>query len=291
MSGSADHRAGDQPGPCPADETATPAAIPDPRAEADDSAARLSDLTRAYYAARADADAANRTKAAFLANVSHELRTPLNAIIGFAEVMRNEMFGSLGNPTYRDYARDIFDSGNYLLAVIEDILLMARLEAGSYQLAMGDCDGIEIVRATIEGVRGSADKRGVGFRLSGPHSLALSADNDAVALALRQILETAIDHSPAGGLVRVDVIATADAVTIAVTDQGPGLPAEAVARLTEPFAAGETQLNRRRKGAGLGLAIATAVAKLHGGALRVQSAPAAGTTVLFSLPRSCQDAL
>lgn len=240
----------------------------------------------AAEAVAARAEAASRTKSEFLATMSHELRTPLNAIIGFAEVLRRETFGPLGNARYREYAGDIADSGAHLLAIINDILEIAKAEAGKLDMFDEDVDVSEIVHAALRLVRPRADSGRLSLTATlDPQAILLRADARMLKQMLLNLLANAVKFTPVGG--RIEVTASVRAETglkLAVRDTGCGIAAEHLPLVTRPFFQVDSTLARRHEGTGLGLALVEAMMAKHGGALRLDSRPGQGTTAILEFP-------
>jgi len=250
-----------------------------------------SDITRMKRAeldaksAHAMAEAHNRAKSDFLANMSHELRTPLNAIIGFSETMSHELLGPIGSVRYREYAEDIRKSGAYLLDLIGDILDLSRIEAGKRELSAETFVFAELGTEVLRMMRETAMRAKVSFA-SGidPGLPAVTLDRRAVRQILLNLLSNAIKFSPAGGTVRLTAAEEHGGFTFAVADEGPGIPADRVSSLAQPFVQVENVMNRRLPGSGLGLAISRSLAELHGGSLRIDSVLGQGTRVSIHLP-------
>ncbi len=244
---------------------------------------QLADLAERYLDQKAVAESANQTKSEFLANMSHELRTPLNAIIGFADVMEHEVLGPIGVPRYGEYARDIRQSGGHLLAMIDDILDMARLEARRVRLEPRSLSAQKAVADAIEAVSAAAAIKELHIHVDvgrGPTCSRISAASTGSCSGPRERGEV---HRT-GRTDEVRVRRAGEHVHLFVSDTGMGIPKAALARLGQPFTKVETQITSRHKGSGLGLAIARSTAELHGGALRVRSEENVGTVVLLRLP-------
>lgn len=232
------------------------------------------------------AEAANRAKSAFLATMSHELRTPLNAIIGFSDIMLHELFGPLGSPRYRDYARHVQNSGRHLLDLINDVLDMSKLEAGRYTLDeswMEPGEAIETCRA-LAAV--PADAGGVTLAVECPSDLPnLLADERALRQVLLNLLSNAVKFTPRGGRVTVSAVQEEDGrIAITVRDTGIGIAADALARILEPFQQADSSISGRFGGTGLGLSICRDLMALHGGSLSIDSEPGRGTAVTIRFP-------
>lgn len=245
---------------------------------------QLADLAERYLDQKAVAESANQSKSEFLANMSHELRTPLNAIIGFADVMENEVLGPIGVPRYSEYARDIRLSGGHLLAMIDDILDMARLEARRVRLKPRALPAEQAVADAVEAIASEAERKDVRIHVDVRAGTDLLADVRGIHRILLGILENAVKFTGPGGRVEVRVRRAGEHVHVFVSDSGMGIPRAALPRLGQPFTKVETQITSRHKGSGLGLAIARSTAELHGGGLRIRSEENVGTVVLLRLP-------
>jgi two-component system, cell cycle sensor histidine kinase PleC len=244
----------------------------------------LADLAEKYAEEKTRAEDANQAKSKFLANMSHELRTPLNAIIGFSEIMESAMFGPLGAEKYSEYSRDIRESGQYLLDVINDILDMSKIEAGGIRL---DPETVELDRILADCVRviwGRAKEKRLVVSSQIAAGIRFKADRRALKQIALNLLSNAVKFTPDGGAVTVRGRVRGGMVTIAIEDNGIGIPKDAVGKLGRPFEQVESQLTKRHQGSGLGLAIAKSLAELHGGAMRIRSVLGAGTTVVVRLP-------
>jgi PAS domain S-box-containing protein len=236
--------------------------------------------------ARDAAEAVSRAKSDLLANMSHELRTPLNAIIGFSQIMREEMFGPLGEPRYASYVGDIHESAQHLLAVINDILDLAKIEANSWQLKEREIDIEDVVHSAVRLVRPRADEAGIRLELVfGAPALTLFADETALKRVLVNLLANAVKFSDSGTVITVDCRRSPDGgVTLAVIDHGIGMAADDIPVALTPFQQVDIGLRRKYEGTGLGLPIAKQLIELHGGRLAIESAPGVGTTVTVSFP-------
>ena len=233
------------------------------------------------------AEFANRTKTEFLANMSHELRTPLNAIIGFAEVIKDEMFGPVGQNKYADYAKDIHDSGRHLLDLINDVLDLSKLEAGKLELHESDVVLRTVVDECLALIRNRAEKSGV--RLIGavePRVPRLRCDARAVKQVLLNFLSNAVKFTPAGGDVTLRVRRVSDGIAISVTDTGIGMSEADIGVALSVFGQVDSKHARRHQGTGLGLPIAKSLIELHDGTLTVESTPNVGTTMTATFPAS-----
>jgi len=249
------------------------------------SQAELSELARKYETEKLRAEAANQAKSEFLANMSHELRTPLNAINGFSEIMLSEMFGPLGDGRYRDYAQDILNSGQHLLALINDILDMSKIEAGKMTLRLEPVSAVEVAEEAVRLVRTRADKAGLTVTLEAPDLPDIEADYRALKQVLLNLLSNAVKFTPRGGqvLVRAEEV-EGGMIRVSVQDTGIGIAAADLERLAQPFEQIESQHAKTQQGTGLGLALSKALLEMHGGMLELESAPGRGTTASFRLP-------
>jgi two-component system cell cycle sensor histidine kinase PleC len=248
---------------------------------------QLSDLAREYEAEKLRAVEANRAKSEFLANMSHELRTPLNAIIGFSEIMTQELFGPLGARTYRGYANDILASGQHLLALINDVLDMSKIEAGKMTLHRERLDVEALAEEALRLVRNRAENSGLMLIADVGEDLPeVEADARALKQILLNLLSNAVKFTPAGGRIAVRARAEAGGVRLSVHDTGIGIGADDLLRLAAPFEQVERQQSKTTQGTGLGLALSKAFVELHGSNLTIESAPGEGTRVSFLLPPS-----
>lgn len=256
------------------------------RSEKDSLIAELETANAMSDEARRRAEEANLAKSRFLASMSHELRTPLNAILGFSEVMANEVLGPMGNPTYRDYAGDVHESGQHLLNLINEILDLSRIEAGRYQLneepmsllllAEDSCHMMEL-RARNKDIRIVQE-----FEPTLPR---LFADERAVRQILLNLLSNAIKFTPSDGEVRVRVGWTAGGGQyISVKDNGPGIPPEEIPVVLSAFGQGSIAIKSAEQGTGLGLPIVQGLIAMHGGEFQLHSKLREGTEAIVIFP-------
>jgi cell cycle sensor histidine kinase DivJ len=233
--------------------------------------------------ARADAEALNIGKSRFLANMSHELRTPLNAVLGFSDIMRHKMFGPLTGK-YAEYAELIHDAGSHLLALINDVLDMSKIEASRYELSYERLDAREPVQAAMRLMRLQADEVGIQLRgLLPSHPLEADADGRALKQIALNLISNALKFTPRGGLVTVTMRASAGMLDLTVADSGVGISKADLERLGRPFEqAGDA--SQQARGTGLGLSLVRAFAELHGGEMSIESDLGEGTAVTVRLP-------
>jgi signal transduction histidine kinase len=256
-------------------------------AELEATKSALEHTSRSLILARDAADAANRAKSSFLAAMSHELRTPLNAVIGFSELMAMETFGPLGNKRYQDYSKDIHGSGVHLLALINDILDLSRIDAGEGVLEEADADPAELVSQSLRLVSPQAATAGVALRAElAPDLPRIHVDKRRLKQTLINLLGNAVKFTPAKGSVVVKVSRRAGGIDFVVTDTGIGIAARDIPRALERFGQVDSTLARKYEGAGLGLPIAKQLTEMHGGTLTLESAVDIGTTVTIALPAS-----
>jgi len=248
----------------------------------------LTELVKAEEAVRnalADAEHATRAKSQFIATMSHEFRTPLNAILGFSEMLRGEFFGPLGAANYREYANDIHESGEHLLNLVNDILDIAAIEAGKRTLIKEEVDIGEVLRECMRSVEQTATEREISLILDVPDDMRpLQADRRALAQIFINVLANATKFTPAGGTISIGVHGDGEALTVCVSDTGVGISDDLLARITEPFAKGQSNPHVTESGTGLGLSIVKSLVDAHGGDLLISSETGVGTAVYITLP-------
>jgi PAS domain S-box-containing protein len=232
------------------------------------------------------AEYANKAKSQFLATMSHELRTPLNAILGFSEVLKTEMLGPIGRPKYLEYAQDIHESGQHLLDLINDILDLAKLEAGKLDLNETDVSLAHIAERCVTLVRERAAQGKVSLQIQVPEGLPpMRGDERALRQVLLNFLSNAVKFTPAGGTVTIR--ANFDVVrgfALSVSDTGIGMSQKEIEIAFRPFGQIDSALSRNHEGTGLGLPITRELVRLHGGDVNIVSAPNCGTTVTARFP-------
>jgi len=249
---------------------------------------QYSELAEKYATEKQNAEDANRSKSEFLANISHELRTPLNAIIGFSEIMNESLFGPLGSDKYSEYARDIYESGTYLLGMINDVLDMSKIEAGRFVLDY-DCFNLdEMIEEAIRIVSYQSKENDISIEDTVSPKIELEADRRAVKQILLNLLSNAVKFSNDGGRIHVRARRRADCVTISIEDNGIGISKQNLKKLGRPFEQVQNQFTKSHKGSGLGLAISRSLTQMHGGAMKIRSNEGHGTIVSLRLPLTKQ---
>ncbi len=241
---------------------------------------------QALEAARERAETASRAKTMMLSNASHELRTPLNAIIGFSDFIISEPLGPVTPPKYREYLADIHSSANHLLDLINDILDMARMESGHFQLAEVPFEPCAFIETVTRMFRHQAEAARLRLECScACPDARLVADRTALRQVLLNLISNAVKFTPAGGSVRVHGAVTAEgAFRLAVSDTGIGIAEADLERVMQPFGQVRDPAITTKGGTGLGLPIVKNIAEAHGGRLDIDSVPGRGTTVTMTLP-------
>ena len=241
-------------------------------------------LARRYHEEKLKAEAANRAKTAFLAHLSHDIRTPLNHIIGFAELMRQQTYGPLGDERYLNYLEAVRGSGERLLSYFASILELAELEAGRRPQRLERINADELLLTATRRFSSQASQAGVVLRIGSRSEATVLADRFSLDRMMNNLVENAVRFTPAGGRITLAAYAAADGVVLEITDTGIGIPPERLETLSQPFAFRDDVLTREQAGAGLGIAIARAIAETSGGRLAIDSRMGLGTTVAISLP-------
>ena len=225
---------------------------------------------------------ASEHKSQFLANMSHELRTPLNAIIGFSEVLREQMFGEL-NERQLAYVEDVLAAGEHLLSLINDVLDLAKIEAGRMDLELSQVEIPDLLRTAVSMHSERAGRSGVSLSLATePAEIEIIADERRVRQIVFNLLSNAVKFTPSGGHVDISARTENGQVEIAVADTGHGIAAEDLDTIFKEFE--QTSEGKRAEGTGLGLPLSRKLAELHGGRLWAQSELGKGSTFRFSLP-------
>lgn len=241
-------------------------------------------LARRYHEEKLKAEAASRSKTSFLAHLSHDVRTPLNHIIGFADLIRHQTYGPLGDARYLGYVDTIKNSGERLLASFATILELAELESGQKVLRQEPVRIDDLLISVTQRFSAQAERAGLTLSLGAPCDVTVSGDRLGFERMLANLVENAVRFTPTRGKVSLAAFAGSDGVVIEVSDTGIGMTQERLAMLSQPFSFGDAVFAKEHEGAGLGIAIARAIAEISGGRLAIDSAPALGTTVAISLP-------
>lgn len=245
---------------------------------------RLRRSEMAMRDAKEQAEYANAAKSQFLAHMSHELRTPLNAIIGFSELMRNEIMGPVGNDRYVPYMDDIFNSGQHLLTLINDILDLSKVEAGQMEYHPEPVNIHELVEESMHLVRQKAKDGDLLLGQGVDRDVFMIVDRRAFKQIMLNLLSNAIKFTPDGGKVMVRFDRDAPMPTLTVSDTGIGIPEDKISTVLEPFGQASQELYLAEAGTGLGLAIVKAMVEAHDGELRLESIEGRGTSVSIMLP-------
>ncbi|MBP2297887.1 ATP-binding response regulator [Azospirillum picis] len=242
---------------------------------------RTAELSEALEAARK----ADRAKLDFLAVMSHELRTPLNSIIGFADVLAAEGMGKLGHPDYLEYVKLIEDSGKSLLTMVNNILDYTRGSTGAVELQESDVDIPQLMSGCADLLAPKATLKRLTVAVQSCPSFRMRGDRRRLREMVLNLLDNAVKFTPADGHITLAVEDRDGYVGLSVRDDGPGIPAELMGRIFNPFTQAERSLVRQHEGVGLGLPIVRRFAELHGGGVALDSVPGGGTTVTILLPK------
>jgi two-component system cell cycle sensor histidine kinase PleC len=256
------------------------------RFQVEDLARELEETRDEALRKRFEAETANASKTAFLANMSHELRTPLNAILGFSEIIAQECFGPVGSPRYKEYAGDIHSSGAHLLSLINDLLDVAKIEAGKMEIHPHPLDARNTLELALKLVAAKARERGqeltIDVEASAPP---LYADERALKQILINLVSNAVKFTPEGGRISVvGGLARDGGFQIGVRDNGPGIPRDKLDKIFMPFNQVDNRYDRQAGGTGLGLALVRGLAELHGGRAWLESEPGKGCSAFVVLP-------
>jgi two-component system cell cycle sensor histidine kinase PleC len=256
------------------------------RFKVEDLARELEETRDEALKKRFEAETANASKTAFLANMSHELRTPLNAILGFSEIIAQECFGPVSNQRYKDYAGDIHSSGAHLLSLINDLLDIAKIEAGRMEISPHPLDARRTLEIALKlaGMKASEKHQILTIAVE-PSCPPLFADERALRQVLINLVSNAVKFTPPGG--RIEVVASAardGGFQIMVRDNGPGIPHEKLDTIFTPFSQVDNRYDRQSGGTGLGLALVRGLTELHGGRAWIESQEGAGCCAFVVLP-------
>lgn len=242
--------------------------------------------THEIRAALEKSEASSQAKSEFLANMSHELRTPLNAVLGFSEAMQLEIFGSHSNEKYLDYSGLIHESGAHLLDIINDLLDLAKVEAGKTEVMAEISDLIIITTEVIEMMSVWAQRKNQDLSFEVHDEIpAVRCDRRMIKQVLVNIVSNAIKFTPEGGAVKITLEKPpTDFIRIIVTDTGVGMTAEEVEVALQPFGQAQSIMSRTHEGTGLGLPLVEQFLGLHNAKMRIQSSPGKGTEISVMLP-------
>ncbi len=231
---------------------------------------------------------ADRAKSEFLANMTHELRTPLNAIIGFAEVLRDELFGPLGSPQYQDFVTDIHDSGRHLLAIIEDILDLSKIEVGRRDLQPEVMDIANTIASATRMIERRAESAGLTLRLEPDDDLPLlKGEERSIKQIILNLLSNAVKFTDPGGYIAIRATCNkSGGLDLSVTDTGIGIAQQDLQRVFTPFVQIDTGRPSQANGAGLGLPLVKSLAEMHNAEVMIDSTPGVGTTITIRFPAS-----
>jgi len=249
--------------------------------------ARHRDVEVSLLTTMRDIRAASQAKSEFLANMSHELRTPLNAIIGFAEIMESQLVGPLGSDQYVGYAKDVRESGQYLLELINDILDLSKIESGQLEFVEDAVDLRDTAEVCMRMVADQATEAGLKTELDIAGDLPqIHANTRMIRQILLNLLSNAIKFTPSGGKINLNLVREADSkdIILSVEDNGIGIDQKDIARVMRPFEQVESAQDSSHRGTGLGLPMAKSLVELHGGVFTLESAVGQGTTISIRFP-------
>lgn len=245
-------------------------------------------LERRLRAAVEKAEEANLTKTNFLANMSHELRTPLNAILGFSEILKTELFGPLGDARYREYANDIYTSGQYLLSLIRDLLDLSKAKSGKLELQETTINLQEILKDCANLVRVNVEKKQISLTLDLlAEEIFLWADMRLIKQITLNLLSNAIKFTPLKGTIQIKTFnkTGSNYFGFKIKDNGQGIAKQDIGKALEPFVQLTHTTESLQTGTGLGLTLTKHMIELHGGHVSIDSTPAVGTEVTIEFPR------
>jgi len=256
------------------------------RFQVEDLARELEETRDDALRKRFEAETANASKTAFLANMSHELRTPLNAILGFSEIINQECFGPVGSARYKEYAGDIHSSGAHLLSLINDLLDVAKIEAGKMEISPHPIDAHRTFDIALKLIGCKAREKRQELVISiAPDAPPLYADERALKQILINLVSNAVKFTPEGGTISVSAgPARCGGFQIMCEDNGPGIPREKIDKIFTPFSQVDNRYDRQAGGTGLGLALVRGLAELHGGRAWLESEFGKGCRAYVVLP-------
>lgn len=247
---------------------------------------RVQERTQELEIAKKAAEYANRVKTTFLDNMGHELRTPLNGILGFSEIMKDQMFGELGNELYVEYTRDIHGAGEHLLSIINDILDISRLEVGDVEFNTTQIDLLIVLQDCVRMVKDRAEAAGNSITIEINSEVpAIMADEIRLKQIFLNLLSNCVKFTRDGS-VKILAELESDGLMVCISDTGKGIPQEKIDLVLEPFGQVRASSTVAHEGIGVGLHLAKAFMEMHGGTLELQSKVGAGTTVSLFFPSS-----
>lgn len=236
--------------------------------------------------ARAAADDANIAKTEFLRQVTHELRTPMNAVIGFADVIQNQIYGSLNHQKYLEYSKDIYKAGSHMLTLVNNLLDLEKINAGALEIKLEDVAVSDIVHDALSYIGPAAEQKSIAFEVAITPSLqTITTDRQIVRQCLLNLLSNAVKFTPDGGKIACYVQRKDRSwIEFIVEDSGIGIPSDQIEHVLEPFGQIEDGDTDALKGTGLGLPITKRLAELLGGKFTLESEQSQGTTATIVLP-------
>lgn len=236
--------------------------------------------------ARLQAEISSRSRMEFLANMSHELRTPLNAVIGFSEIIKDEIMGPISVPAYKEYAQDIYESGNYLLKVISEILEVSRIETGNRELNLSSVKLSKALKACMTIMSSRIDESGVTVKSELPEIFPeLMAEELGFKQIMLNLIGNAIKFTPKGGLVTIQANLNQNGeMVVDITDNGIGMTEDEIVKAMQPFSKVDNNFSTMKAGTGLGLTIVDSLVRLHSGQFKLISQKGVGTTARVTMP-------
>jgi signal transduction histidine kinase len=242
--------------------------------------------TKSLLKSSHEAEDANRAKSEFLANMSHELRTPLNAIMGFSDMLKQEVFGPLGSSKYSEYSEHIYDSGNHLLSIINDILDLSKIEAGKLSLREKEIDIKAIIQETSHFISTKADEKNIRLKITNADKIGLIfADERVLKQILINILSNAIKFTSSEGTVSINsTLSQNNEICIAIKDNGIGMSSAELKKAMQPFGQAGNAFTRQNQGTGLGIPLVEQLMEMHQGFLDIRSEKDSGTEVILTFP-------
>ena len=242
------------------------------------------ELRTALEAARA----ADHAKTVFLSHMSHELRTPMTAVLGYGEMMEIELAGPL-SPTYKEYVRNVLGSGRHLLAVIDELLEISRIELGSYSLHLAEFDLAETIASCARMIVPMCGDKGIALTVDVAAGVSMRNDEHAIRQIMVNLLSNAVKYTPSGGSITVGAHAEGETAVVSVEDTGRGIPEDLLGRVFEPFQRADPMRADPSRGVGLGLAICRRIVDLLRGKMEIRSQSGRGTTVVMTVPLWMED--